>query len=468
MRNTMNVSGRGLHFGRREAPPFLILALALAIPVILTVPCRGQNEAVLYTFTGGADGGAPYAGLTMDRDGNLYGTASDEYVGFCSAVCGVVFELTRTSAPDADLWAYNVLYTFQGGQDGAYPCSTLTLDGAGNMYGTTVNGGTGCGGFGCGTVFELSPSANGWHESVLYRFTGGSDGSDPLGPVTLDAAGNVYGAAAYGGDNNCFYDGVGCGVVFRLSHPSDNAKEWTETVLHTFEGTDGAEPFSGVALAPPLLDIASPTEPPGTIYGTTSLGGPGLPIDSGGLVFRLAPSGNSWIYQILYEFPQNLGRPGGPPVFDTSGNLYDMAGFAGLFGVGAVFELTPPKPGLESWQETNIYSFTGPPNGWISLYQGVVMDGDKTIYGTTSDGGTSQDCRAGCGTVFQLSKSGNGWYESGLFSLPGGSGGNSPLSGAPVVDKSGRVYGMTLFGGDPNCSAFGQGEGCGVIYEISK
>lgn len=462
----LGVSGRGPLSLKSPLATICLLAIFLAAHAAAG---RAQTETVLYTFTGGTGGGGPYAGLIADANGNFYGTASSVYGGGpCDTACGVIFELTRTSTPAADSWAYNVLYTFQGGEDGAYPCSTLAIDDAGSLYGTTINGGTGCGPYGCGTVFELKPTTDGWRESVLFRFTGGSDGNNPFGPVTLDGVGNIYGAAAYGGDNSCYYDGVGCGVVFRLNRPTGDSGEWTETVLHTFEGTDGAEPFSGVILAPTLPDTASAVGPPGTVYGTTLVGGPGLPNDSGGLVFRIVPSAGSWDYQILYEFPQNLGRPGGPPVFDKSGNLYGMAGLAGSYGVGAVFELTPPKIGQTTWQESNIYNFTGPPNGWISLYQGVVMDGDETIYATTSDGGTSDNCEAGCGTVFRLSKSGDGWFESGLYSLPGGAGGQRPFAGVPVVDRSGHLYGMTLFGGDPSCSAFDQSEGCGVIYEISK
>jgi hypothetical protein len=448
----------------------LVLALLTIMPMT-AIDIRAQTGSVIYTFASGADGGVPYAGLVMDRAGNLYGSASQYGDGPCAfpyTGCGTVFELTPIAGPEGEEWAYKVIYTFQGGQDGSDPSSSLIFDSCGNLYGTTVFGGTGCGGYGCGTVFELKPSSAGWQETVLYRFTGEADGNGPVGPVTLDGAGNIYGTTPFGGDSNCAYDGsASCGVVFRLNRPSDDSRGWTETVLHTFEGPDGAQPFEGVTLAPPLPFLNnSSVGPPGTLYGTTLFGGEGDSIDSGGVVFRLVPSGGSWIYQTLYEFSPGDGRPGGPLVFDKSGNLYGMAGQGGGYGLGAVYELQPPQPGNTEWQEINIYNFSGP-NGMISLYQGVVMDDGNHLYGTTTDGGTSQNCGAGCGTVFQLSKSGDTWYESALYSLPGGAGGWGPYAGAPLVDKAGHVYGMTPNGGDPSCEGFGQ-PGCGVIFRISR
>jgi hypothetical protein len=294
---------------RRQKITLNLSALALSTCLMLGV-ARAQTGTVLYTFTGTDDGGVPYAGLVMDKAGNLYGTASQYGDGPCTfpvSGCGMVFELTPTKAG----WNLKILYTFQGGEDGANPYSSLVFDSSGNLYGTTAWGGIGCGGYGCGTVFELTRS-EGWHETVLYRFTGEADGNGPVGPVTLDGAGNIYGTTPFGGDYTCAYDGsASCGVVFRLERPSDSSGSWRETVLHTFEGADGSQPFDGVTLAPALPYLNSSVGPPETLYGTTLFGGEGDSIDSGGVVFRLVPSGGSWIYQTVYEFSPGDGRPGG-------------------------------------------------------------------------------------------------------------------------------------------------------------
>src|SRR3977135_2013592 len=134
-------------------------------------------------------------------------------------------------------WAANpiqVIYGFAGSADGEYIDSELVTDTAGNIYGTSVSGGT----FDGGTVFQLAPSASGWTHTVLYNFTGGADGGEPYKGVTLDAAGNLVGTAVTGGGGVC--EG-GCGVVFKLTHSGGT---WTQSVIHTFTGADGSGPGS--------------------------------------------------------------------------------------------------------------------------------------------------------------------------------------------------------------------------------
>ena len=174
------------------------------------------TETVLYTFTGGADGGPFPSGLVQDAAGNLYGTTyTGGERGDCAyGACGVVFELIRCdSAPTG--YDYKVLYTFTGGADGANPYASLVRDTAGNLYGTTYKGGVeGCKEQpDCGVVFKLSPSGT---ATVLHSFTGGADGANPQSGLTLDAAGNLYGVTPDGGayPSAC---GFGCGVVFRLA-----------------------------------------------------------------------------------------------------------------------------------------------------------------------------------------------------------------------------------------------------------
>ena len=186
---------------------------------------------MLYTFTGGNDGWYPFSNLILDSDGNLYGETSNGGAGGY----GVVYKLApATSGP----WQISELYSFTGGTDGRGPSGGLVFDPSGNLYGITDSGGdttATCFGAstpeGCGVVFELTPALSGpWKESVLYTFTGGSDGGVPTSGVILDSEGNVYGAAAGGGSTRCTY---GCGVIFELTKGS--SIPWTETILHTFE-----------------------------------------------------------------------------------------------------------------------------------------------------------------------------------------------------------------------------------------
>ena len=435
----------------------LLKAIAAALIVGTSLAAYSQAGATLYEFTGGADGGRATAGLVADSAGNLYGTTFEYGAGPCTLGvpgCGTVFELS----PAGTVWSYQVLYTFQGGEDGENPSSGLTFDQQGNIYGTTVVGGF----YGCGTIFELKRSADGWQESILYPFTCGTDGGGPGGTLALDGEGNIFGTAAIGGDRNC-----GCGVAFELKKPSALNQQWKEIVLHAFVGTDGANPSSGVTLAPPQF-CQGDSFGRGCIFGTTAAGGE-VGLVTGGVVFELLPpaTGSLWSFRDLYRFNFAAGRPGGPLVFDKSGTLYGMAGLEGTFGLGAVFQLKPIGPEGLGWRESNIYSFSGPPNGSFSLYQGVVLDEAGNLYGTTSSGGTSAECIGGCGTVFRLSRSGEEWYESALYSLPGGSGGGEDSYAGVVLDGGGNVYGTTPIGGDLNCSAWAPQSGCGVVFQVS-
>ncbi len=203
--------------------------------------------SIVYSFTGGTDGGTPLAGLIMDGAGNLFGTTSGSYL---TSWFGAVYELTPTAGGG---YSEVTLHTFTAALDGAVPSAGLTMDGAGNLYGTTRLG-SGMGGNGIGTVFKLAPSTGGAYvTSILYSFTGGSDGAAPLGGVTLDSAGNIYGTTSAGGNPNC---NNGCGTVFKLA-PSPLG--YTESVLYPFPGGSlGAAPMSTLV-----------RDAHGNLYGTT-------------------------------------------------------------------------------------------------------------------------------------------------------------------------------------------------------
>jgi uncharacterized repeat protein (TIGR03803 family) len=219
------------------------------------------SETVLHRFRGGSDGEASYATLILDAAGSLYGTTElgggDRYCQ--SDECGIVFELTPTSNGS---WKETVIHRFTGGEDGAGPDAGVISDAQGNLYGTAGGGGLpNCQGHGCGVVFELSPRGNGrWEEKVLHAFTGGKDGATPLASLIFDAAGDLNGTTAGGGNGQSCYGG--CGVVFKLT-PSSSG-EWKETVLHAFTGKDGAYPESS-----PSVTLG----PAGNLYGTTIFGG---------------------------------------------------------------------------------------------------------------------------------------------------------------------------------------------------
>ncbi len=286
-----------------------------------TGPCP-WTEAVLYQFAAGNDGWQPTLGnLTFDRANNIYGTTEDGGSGGCYGGfgCGVVFKLT----PSNGGWTETVLYSFMGSSDGAYPLSGLLLDQSGNIYGTTTSGGVGnCNAYvgGCGTVFELTPSPNGWAETVLYSFTGGTDGGIPEGGLTWGASGVLYGTTAAGGTGN--------GTVFELM-PSQGA--WTLNTIYTFPGPGISGPTASLA-----LDAA------GILYGTTLSGPPDYPPCSGS-VFRLSQSYGIWDYSLLHCFTggSDGGQPYSPVTLDTNGNLYGTTYAGGAYGDGVVWELTP-------------------------------------------------------------------------------------------------------------------------------
>jgi uncharacterized repeat protein (TIGR03803 family) len=400
--------------------------LASYIVIALSGASTAQNLRVVHNFDQSTDGYHAYHTLIADSAGNLYGvTANGGSLG-----CGTAFKLTLQAGGG---WGETILHSFGASNDGCFPYGPLTFDQAGDLYGTTERTVSG----GVGTVFELTPTATGWNETVIYTFgsSGANDGAFPVGSVTLDSSGNVYGTTTMGGsaDN---------GIVFELS-PSGNG-QWTENIIHTFtELAGGFDPMGGL-----IFDSS------GNLYGVTLQGGP----VGNGTVFELTNDGNgTWTKRIIHVFGVGDGaEPNAPLIFDAAGNLYGTTSMGGKAttcgdnGCGTVFELSPKNGG--GWSEKILHNFSwNGTDGW-SPFSGVTLDAAGNIYGTTESGGNGQsgeDCpNQGCGTVFALHKtSGGGWAEKILFSFSGtGTDTNIPAAGL-VFGANGLLYGATVGGG---------------------
>jgi uncharacterized repeat protein (TIGR03803 family) len=291
------------------------------LPTPPPTPITPWLESVLYRFTGGADGGNPYsADLVFDRTGNIYSTTFNGGSSVCPGGCGVVYKMTKTN----NTWTESVVYTFANSTDGSHPWAGVTLDNAGNLYGTTSAGGAS----GFGTVYELSPSGSGWTFRTLYTFQGQADGGVPYSGLTFDQVGNLWGSASTNGTGNG-------GTIFELT-PSGN--NWNFNTVFEFAGPSGAF-FPG-----PVTDLTFDSH--GSIYGTTRVDG----LFNFGSIFKLTPNGGGYTYTSLHDFTG--GADGGYPrsnvTFDSSGNMYGTASEGGsgnrqtcVGACGVVWEVTP-------------------------------------------------------------------------------------------------------------------------------
>lgn len=430
----------------RSKKPTLKLTVVLAIfamTVLLSGTCAvAQTERVLHAFSNNGLGEFAYTGLTLDAAGNLYGTtgAGGAYGQ------GTVFELSPKAGGG---WTQKILHNFGNGTDGQSPWGgSLFMDSSGNLYGTTRYGGTSlCDSLnpvGCGTVFELVHNGDGtWTEKVIHNFLGGSDedgpnGYHPYGGLVMDAAGNLYGTTLYGGT----YGGtVGFGgVVLELS-PTGGGN-WSEQVLWSF----GLEGDGNFPQCTPVFDKA------GNLYGTTESG---TGASAGGIVFELSPGVSSWTENIIFQFDvagnsQTGNSPQAGVVFDANGNLYGTTGYGGPHFMGDVFELSPSAGG--TWTESILHTF-GKGDG-NTPDAGVIVDGSGNLYGTTFMGG-----KANAGTVYELSPSSGGtWKEKVLHNFQAaGADGTNPLAGL-VMDSHGNLYGTTANGGMG---------GFGTVFEVT-
>jgi len=430
----MNCAIRSRSIPISSCIPIFILVL------ILNFGCpqsaQGQTYRVLHMFTGGPDGAQPQAGLIMDRHGNLYGTAryGGYYGGNCNGLgCGTVFELARSGSG----WVLKSLHSFTETNDGADPVGALVFGPDGAFYGTTLYGGTnGCDGYGCGTVFKVTPPATicrsiscPWNETVLASFPGGAGGLFPYGGVVFDASGNIYGTTFQGGQQ-LLCNGHGCGVVYELSRTNGT---WIESVLYDFTGANGAAPQAGLTF-----------DASGNLYGTTVQGG----AYDQGTVFTLTRSGSGWSGSTIHDFTggPDGGGPLGNVIFDQAGNLFDTTVGGGGYYSGVAFELSPSAGG---WNETVLANFGG-----NSSYPNapLLMGPDGSLYGVGYGEATS--------SVFKLTPGSGGWTYTVLHDF----GGRVYPNGGLVLDSDGNLFGTTSIGGDDQCEPY---EGCGVIFEIT-
>ena len=414
----------------------LIIALTLFARMLIGgAYASAQTLTTLYSFgSNQGDGVDPQGGIVFDEAGNLYGTAA---VGGIGGSNGIVFQLAPP-ALKGNPWTEHILHKFRGTPDGAIPECRVIEMATGNLFGTTWGGGAnnmgtafvsvppavaggpwrerpvysfgsspidgvnpnaglltgkralygvtfGGGTSGRGTVFQLKPPSDSkgqWTEIILHSFAASGDAAFPSSELVTDKNGNLYGTTTLGGINNL-------GAVYEVSPPTTAGKPWTESVIFSFDGTNGTLPAGRL-----LLDAS------GDLYGTTDGGGAG----GEGTVFKLTPpvnSGDSWTEDVLYSF--SGGRDGSNPaagvVMDKNGRLYGTTQHGGTGDPkvgGVVFELDPPSVAGGAWTETVLHSFSGT-DGFLPI--GTLTLRKDGIYGTTAQGGLF-----GTGTVFVLTR----------------------------------------------------------------
>ena len=434
----------------------LLASLAMPVPAVAGPT---PTYTVLHTFTG-PDGAAPSGSLIRDDEGNLYGTTiggGDTTDAPCTTG---PFGLGCGVVYKIDRHGNeSVAYAFKGGSDGAYPSTELLLDRAGNLYGTARGGGnqdSACAFTnGCGVIFKLDRHGN---ESVLYAFNGIANGYGVSSGLVRDDAGNLYGATVAGGVANAACTGDGppgtCGVVYKLD-PSGN-----QTVLHAFTGgADGYAPYGSL-----LLDRH------GNLYGAASNGGdttgafcgttvPALAGALGcGTIFKIDRGGNFSVVH-TFEGPDGGPFPDGWFAPGEAGHFYGVTGNGGNLsdcgglGCGTIFEVD------HHGNQAVLYNFTGAADGGSPLGS-VIRDREDNLYTTTYQGGDTTDAACitsgGCGTVFKLDRWG---HRSVLYTFTGAGDGSGPRTSL-LLDKEGDLYGTTTAGGNPTCN-------CGTVFKIS-
>jgi hypothetical protein len=403
----------------------LLLSMVILLGAVFALGSQSlasaQTFQVLYNFTGGRDGTGPPDGVTLDRAGNLYGTASagGNQVSGCSngwgqTGCGAVFELAHSGSS----WIMKPLYDFQGGADYGNPDEGVVFGLDGALYGTSS-----------ATVFRLQPpptfcaSVNcSWQETLLHQFTGQPDASSPDSRLVFDTAGNMYGVTFFGGAENE-------GAAYEVT-PSSGS--WTESVIYSFNPDAGLGVGTYLPNGPLVLDQS------GNLYGTAycdEIRG------CFSTVWQLQHSESGWLLNNIFNFGGLQGYELDGVISDASGNLYGLSdGNQQTNGSENAYELSPSNG---NWTFTQLYDL-----GEEGNLSGPAMDSAGNLYGS--------NIISGYGTIFKLTRSGNSYTYSVLHTFNSNDG-EFPV-GTLTVDSSGNLYGTTVKGG-----MFGYG----VIWEIT-
>jgi len=418
------------------AIPALLVILATLILLGAPHTAKAQTYDVLYAFCSQAncaDGGYPNANLLLDAGGNLYGTTVEGGVeGDCkTAGCGSVFKISQIGTE-------TVLYPFDVFANGLNPMGGLIRDQAGNLYGTTSEGGNFlghslCHDHGCGTIFELSPAGA---ETVLFAFfdidlhhQANYNGIHPFGDLAMDAKGNLYGTGSTIGPKYA-------GSVFELTPTGD------ESVLHWFHSYTHDGKYVNAGL---VLDSA------GNLYGTTQAGG----VHQGGTVFEIDAAGTE---SVLYSFGKakkyaaNGYDLGASVMRDAQGNFYGTTLLGGKYNHGVVYKLS------STGVETVLHDFAGQPDGAAALGT-PIMDAQGNLYGTTANGGVYDK-----GAVYKLTPAGEVTI---LYSFTGGADGSGP-QGPLTMGGDGSLYGTTQGGGNTGSACPFGSAGCGVAFKVTQ
>lgn len=373
-----------------------VFSLAPPVP-----PATSWTESVLYSFQGAPDGSFPSSGVIAGANGVLLGTSLEGGAivsAQCQEGCGAFFQLSPPSEPSGT-WTNQILFNYSYADRNP---RGLVMAPNGTLYGAALyDAGQGCGGFGCGSLYELQPPAGTgslWTKTSIHQFTGGVDGGNPYAPLILGANGTLYAAFDVGGPDNF-------GGMFSLTPPQEPGSPWEFSRLYGYKSTvSGMYPSAGLA-----------ERPNGALYGTTVFGGPGCGSNGcSGIVFSLTPPaqvGDTWKYTGIHvftggsndgSFPQSTGTN---LAVSGDGTLYGVTPFGGGAGCGGdgcgvLFMLTPPAAAGGAWTETILHIFTGGSDGLEPQFAPVIGS-NGTLYGVT-DGGAGTACfGGGCGVVYQ-------------------------------------------------------------------
>jgi uncharacterized repeat protein (TIGR03803 family) len=401
----------------------LLCTVVLSLVLAATGSAYGATET-LHNFMGApSDGSNPYGALIFDSAGNLYGTTEEGGTGACGRGCGTVYKLS----PSAGGWTESVIYNFGTGARGPlYPSGALITDASGNFYGLAAGGYKGQ-----GAIYKLSPGSGGtWSETTLYSFGAvPGDGNGPIGKLEFDASGNLWGVTAEGGAKKN-------GTVFELV-PSSSG--WTEKVVYSFPfvGTSQGSQPSGI-----IFDNA------GNLYGVTTFGG-ATGVNGAGVMFRLENSGGTWKQVVVHEFSitgTSLQTPTGGMSLDATGTILYMTMSRGGHGGGGIVALN-----LTTKVASELYGSGG--SQTIQPYEAMAFDSSGNLYSASYDN-NSGTCQ--CGFVYELSPGASKWTATTLANMNGTNGAN-PVGGV-VIDALGNLYGATFSGGANKL---------GVVYEVT-